>query len=552
MTTWPVIECELRKSCRKSTTYWSRVWPALLMLLIIGWCLWIIQRHGTIGLGNDHLFMGLSCIAFLQVLFSGASRTADCISEEKRDGTLGFLFLTDLKGYDVVLGKLLANSLTTFYALLGIFPALGILLLLGGVTGQMLWKVALSLLCALFYSVSLGVLISTFFFKATRAASAAGWILLFLAVGIPTITFLLQDWGGYHHWAFYLNFLSPIHMQRIALMSGIGFTQQYFWNAVAINLFFAFLFLFWASRRLPHTWQDVSVSREPLWKRIIEKLSIGSAKARHAFRIRLLQANPFYWLSERKAVWPLGTSMTLLIWFLTGYFFWDEENSRNEGIIACLIIAVSILFRCLVATHACRQIAEDRHSGALELILATEISVKEIIAGQFMAIRRRYLIPFIVAQLCLGWVAWINDRGRGWGDQELLEWYLANLLCVIVDCLTLPWVSVWMGLRTPHPSHAPAAAFVRIVVLPLVLLIGLVTFLMYFRLLKYLEDPTMIAVAWVFFTIVNGVWFATRARRRTLQEFRIAATDRYQPQKSKTFLQRLFRREKVHSQATAL
>ena len=52
------------------------------------------------------LFIALSAIAYIYSLRAGALSTADCVSEEKREGTLGLLFLTDLKSYDIVLGKL--------------------------------------------------------------------------------------------------------------------------------------------------------------------------------------------------------------------------------------------------------------------------------------------------------------------------------------------------------------------------------------------------------------------------------------------------------------
>ena len=48
---------------------------------------------------------------------AGLLGTADCVSSEKRDGTLGLLFLTDLKGYDVICGKLAANSVSVLYGL---------------------------------------------------------------------------------------------------------------------------------------------------------------------------------------------------------------------------------------------------------------------------------------------------------------------------------------------------------------------------------------------------------------------------------------------------
>src|SRR5437762_6345486 len=63
-----------------------------------------------------YLFRALFGFAFVYCLFIGARLTADCLSEEKRDGTLGLLFLTDLKGYDVVFGKLAATSVNSIYA----------------------------------------------------------------------------------------------------------------------------------------------------------------------------------------------------------------------------------------------------------------------------------------------------------------------------------------------------------------------------------------------------------------------------------------------------
>ena len=72
--------------------------------------------------------------AFILSLFIGVIATADCVSSEKREGTLGLLFLTDLKGYDVILGKLAANSLNALYGLVAILPVMGLPVMLGGVT----------------------------------------------------------------------------------------------------------------------------------------------------------------------------------------------------------------------------------------------------------------------------------------------------------------------------------------------------------------------------------------------------------------------------------
>ena len=42
---------------------------------------------------------------FVGSAIAGLVLTADCISQERREGTLGLLFLTDLRGPDVALGN---------------------------------------------------------------------------------------------------------------------------------------------------------------------------------------------------------------------------------------------------------------------------------------------------------------------------------------------------------------------------------------------------------------------------------------------------------------
>jgi ABC-type Na+ efflux pump permease subunit len=84
----------------------------------------------TIGLPSGqtgrYIFGVLAGLQLLYCLVYGRRATADSISHEKREGTLGLLFLTDLKGHDIVLGKLAATSLRGFYGLLAVFPVLAV------------------------------------------------------------------------------------------------------------------------------------------------------------------------------------------------------------------------------------------------------------------------------------------------------------------------------------------------------------------------------------------------------------------------------------------
>jgi hypothetical protein len=118
MISLPLVERELHLASRRSSTYWMR-FAAAGVMIGLAFCMLIIARQKSVQ-GGKTLFMTLSILLFGYCLFAGVRYTADCLSEERREGTLGLLFLTDLRGYDVVIGKLIANSLYAFYALLAV------------------------------------------------------------------------------------------------------------------------------------------------------------------------------------------------------------------------------------------------------------------------------------------------------------------------------------------------------------------------------------------------------------------------------------------------
>src|SRR5881628_465284 len=161
MTFLPIVERELRVAARRRGTHSMRFCVALAVLVV--WLALILGSQRTMPpaqLGHQ-LFLALSILAFGFSLLAGVFLTADCLSSEKREGTLGLLFLTDLKGYDVVLGKLAATSLHAFYGVMAVVPMLAVPLLMGGVTLDESCRVALVLANALFFSLAAGIFIST-------------------------------------------------------------------------------------------------------------------------------------------------------------------------------------------------------------------------------------------------------------------------------------------------------------------------------------------------------------------------------------------------------
>ncbi|HOC01585.1 MAG TPA: hypothetical protein PKM43_22895, partial [Verrucomicrobiota bacterium] len=176
----PVIQRELRVASRRSQTWQVRVvfGVGAMVALAFGLALPDVPARER----GQSLLMCLGVCGLVLCLFSGTYLTADAISLEKRGGTLGLLFLTPLKGWQIVLGKAAIHSMQVGYALLGAFPILFIPLLMGGVGWAEVTRILLVLMASLLLSLAVGMFWSTIAFQAQTAvlASAVSMILITL------------------------------------------------------------------------------------------------------------------------------------------------------------------------------------------------------------------------------------------------------------------------------------------------------------------------------------------------------------------------------------
>src|SRR5260370_32344266 len=194
MTFLPIVDRELRVASRRNGTYRTRLVVALAASVISGFLLFFYAANPGITrqLLGQYLFRALSGLALAYSLFAGRLWTADCLSEEKRQGTLGLLFLTDLRGYDVVFGKVVATSLNGFYGLLSVFPVLALPLLMGGVTSGEFWRMVLVLVNTFLFSLAVGIFASAQS-RDARKALGRNFILLFLlTAGLPVFAGIIS------------------------------------------------------------------------------------------------------------------------------------------------------------------------------------------------------------------------------------------------------------------------------------------------------------------------------------------------------------------------
>ncbi|MGD1085960.1 MAG: ABC transporter permease subunit [Verrucomicrobiota bacterium] len=193
MTFLPIVVRELRVAARSGSLYRTRFWTAVACVAFAVYLFVVFRPMLMPGPGgNGHfIFNALSYLGFYYCI-GMARNTTDCVSREKREGTLGLLFLTDLKGYDVALGKLFANSLKSFYGLLATVPVVCCAWVMGGVTAVEIWRVVLALLNIFFFSHVAGLLVSTFSRDAGRANSGTALLLVVYFLGIPGLVAALQ------------------------------------------------------------------------------------------------------------------------------------------------------------------------------------------------------------------------------------------------------------------------------------------------------------------------------------------------------------------------
>jgi ABC-type Na+ efflux pump permease subunit len=135
MTILPLVQRELRVKARSPSCYWMRFAAALGGILV---CAPAVMISGGLGSGQAQMgafaFDGLVLAAFILCCGSGLT-TVDGISRERREGTLGLLFLTRVRVVDVLVGKFGAAGLTGLCALAACVPVLIVPILTGGVSG---------------------------------------------------------------------------------------------------------------------------------------------------------------------------------------------------------------------------------------------------------------------------------------------------------------------------------------------------------------------------------------------------------------------------------
>jgi len=474
LTLFPVVDRELRTAARRSKTQWVRLAAAAAALLVSAWvCLWTAKTQTPVTAGR-WLFTYLTVLGFGYCLLIGPFITADCISEEKREGTLGLLFLTELRSYEVVLGKWTAHALAGLYGLLAILPALGIPLLMGGVTPAEYGRTAMAVVNAILFSLTAGMLVSTLSRDQSKAILGSALVILGFSGLLPGLAALVGS-------GFFARplpnplpaaWISPAYCGYLATETVYRAAPNAFWISLGVVHALSWLFMVLTVLWVPRIWRD-SPEEKPIAHRWMWRLGYTSGW-RAAFK-RRLDRNPVFAVAARLrwphwVFWGLVSLVAANVYWLTyGY----RSNTGASSFHVYFSHALVFMNRVWLCVMACRFWLEARRTGALELILTTPLPVRTLLRGHWRALWWLFAGPVAaIALLHLLYVEenWRLTAQRGPFGTMLLQSYMTAAACSLInfltDILAICWLGAWLSLSSRRPTYVILKTFAWVVLAP--------------------------------------------------------------------------------------
>jgi ABC-type transport system involved in multi-copper enzyme maturation permease subunit len=459
MNVWPVIVREVRVQARQKFTYTLRMLGAAAVLgALVFWAL----THGLLPGQGGHIFVYIHCTLLWAIWILVPLSTADCVSRERREGTLGLLFLTHLTARDIVFAKGLAHGLRAVTLWLAALPIIVIPFLMGGLPWQ---SVALS--CAINFSsivlaLAASVLASSLCREWHRSLALAMMIgtLLVAAYGIvllvgvsigfaPSLPWLTRQrvWteppplealltgalimvsGADDVWAMAASRFSPL-AQRGAIIALAAVTVSSLLAACGLLLI--------AARSVRRRWQEHSRSaRMEKLERIFCTPMFWASLLRRWMRWKL-NRNPIGWLEQR--TWSgrlvMWSWLAVLVGFYSTVFSSGGFYLHN---FQPMQVALAWLLMVSIAATAAGSFRRERESGVLELLLVSPLNSWQIIIGRVRGMWAQFAPA--VALLIGVWlfVATFEHEVSGWDGM----WFS-------VSFLTLPVIGLYYSLAKTH------------------------------------------------------------------------------------------------------
>ena len=427
MPAWALIGRELRGMSRQGQLFWVRVIGAGLGIATMAL---LLVRDVEVGRNlGAWIFQTLNQTLTFGILLIGPVITADCIAAEKREGTLGLLFLAPISSRDIVLAKAVANAVRAFTLLLSVVPMMALPVVFGGVPGNVLLFSMLGQVMALCLALAAGILASTLHREFIQAAVwAVIYCILFVAA-----TFLFS--------ALFWPILSIWHRFPAGRTISLIISQLLI---IGTGLLITWWVLRYATRNLKARWERESQDfKPPMWVRLFSDSELWRALLAWDTR-KARSTHPIAWLQEyswtaRLAKW--GWCALALFGELVVIVLSVGSRGYHPGhLVLAAMVALGI------ALAGANSFRTERLTGAIELLLVAPLSPLKLIGGRLWGIWVHFLPAVAIISFC-----WISAapllHGRPSEAAMLVSCYI--FLPMIGLCISmLPWNTLvsWVAI----------------------------------------------------------------------------------------------------------
>ena len=232
---------------------------------------------------------------------------------------------------------------------------------------------------------------------------------------------------------------------------------------------------------------------------------------------QMLAVSPVWWLTSRNVHQRAGLWCAVIALALAGTFSWYYAGGNSGALwrlFGCAVL-VHLGLSVWLAFEACHSFADARSSGAMELLLSSPLSVRQILRGQHLALRQLFLGPVVFllsVEASLVVAQWWRMAQTGSSAFERVMLLLVLGFCIVwfvLDLFAVAEVGMWHGLISRTPTQAVTKTVVMVLLLPLIFL------------------PCCSAVG-PGLMVAKSVMFFTWAQSRLETRFRQAATERYE------------------------
>ncbi len=320
---------------------------------------------------------------------------ASAVAQEKDRKTLELLLMSNLSSSELVLGKLLAGMLTVVMVVVAALPLLMLVALLGGVSIGQIMRIELVTLASAVAAGSLGSTIALWREKTFQALAMTALVLVLWLVGweIVAAGAIGERLGGIsvENWAVAM---SPWHAIQAAAepvfgSEGVAEIVQGPVGWYALAAVGATVLL-----------NAIAIWRVRVWnptREIQFSDEVGADAAANVHRapgkVREVWDNPVLWrevctraygsrvLIIRLAYWVVFAVCAGAFWTASGTLGGEHRGTSAAAQSVTSLLVVSLI---LLNAAAVTAITSERDSRALDLLLVTDLSPKEIVFGKLL------------------------------------------------------------------------------------------------------------------------------------------------------------------------